>query len=237
MTPRCRSLLDATIARALAALTALVEAALADGGMTEERYARFLAMQYHLTKDVQAYFFTAAANRHVGELKGLRKFLIRFAVEEERHYELALRDYNALRPTADGTTAIPACPFAVDLWHAYFRATVTTRPFLRLGGTAVLENLGDGKIPAVKTLVSTSSCMRPDNTAFLRIHLHEELPHGQEVLAALGAAGLTEDDERDLLEGARRAAELYLSAIGWVLGLSPLAYFDTAHFAAEGLRA
>ena len=57
-----------------------------NGGLTKERYTRFLSMQYHLTKGVQKHFMAIAANSLTARKKNLRKWLINFAQEEEFHF-------------------------------------------------------------------------------------------------------------------------------------------------------
>ncbi len=53
--------LRAQIATSQALFAALLESALRAGPVTVEQYCRYLSMQYHLTRGVQAYFFAIAA--------------------------------------------------------------------------------------------------------------------------------------------------------------------------------
>jgi hypothetical protein len=46
---------------------------------------------------------------------------------------------------------------------------------------------------------------------FFRIHRHEEIPHGAQVLDAADEAAFTEGQWGDLLEGAKKGRELYMS--------------------------
>ena len=62
------------------------------GGLTPERYQRFLSMQYHLTNGVQKHFFAVAAHPEFASRKALRKFLLNFGDEEESHYLIAKKD-------------------------------------------------------------------------------------------------------------------------------------------------
>src|ERR1700760_2451951 len=59
------------------------------GGVTRERYVRYLSMQYHLTKEVQRPFMTIASHPSLARRKKLRDFLYGFALEEEPHFAVA----------------------------------------------------------------------------------------------------------------------------------------------------
>ena len=67
--------LRAQIAVAQGLFAQLLESGLRAGPVTVERYCRYLSMQYHLTKDVQAYFFAVAANAALAKRRKLRRFL------------------------------------------------------------------------------------------------------------------------------------------------------------------
>ena len=199
------------IAAAQALFAQLLESALRAGPVTVEQYCRYLSMQYHLTKDVQAYFFAAAANSALAKRRKLRRFLAEFANEEELHYLVAANDLLAFgrRPLAE--------PFDVTLWHAYFRSVVGTRPFLRLGAAAILENLSAGvaREPARRAL--SAPFMTRDNTKFLVLHQHETNPHGQQILDALAAETLTSAELDDLFLGAKQGTILYLRMARWAV--------------------
>jgi hypothetical protein len=181
------------------------------GGLTKERYVRFLSMQYHLTRDVQRHFFTCAAHPTMAHKKTLRKFLIEFAQEEELHFLIAAKDLENLHADIQ-----PIC-LDVRLWHSFFGGIVATKPFVRLGATCILENVSVGNADVIKKLMTEASYLNPRNTRFLVIHQHEELPHGDEILNALGAADLTQEDFDDLDEGARIGLTMYLRMFDWVV--------------------
>jgi hypothetical protein len=189
----------------------LLESALRTGPVTVDQYCRYLTMQYHLTKDVQAYFFAVAANAALAKRRKLRRFLCEFANEEELHYLVAANDLLALgrRPLAE--------PFDVTLWHSYFRGVVASRPYLRLGAAAILENLSAGvaREPARRAL--SAPFMTRDNTKFLVLHQHETNPHGDQIMAALAAEALTPDELHDLFLGARQGTVLYLRMARWAV--------------------
>ena len=189
----------------------LLEAALRSGPVTTDQYCRYLSMQYHLTRDVQAYFFTIAAHRSLAKRRKLRRFLCDFANEEELHYLVAGKDLLAL-----GLKPLPE-PFDVTLWHSYFRSVVATRPMLRLGAAAILENISAGvaREPARRAL--TAPFMNRDNTRFLVLHQHESLPHGEQMLEALEAHTFSETELGELLLGARQGAVLYLRMARWAV--------------------
>lgn len=204
------------IATSQALFAQLLESALRAGPVTVEQYCRYLSMQYHLTKDVQAYFLTVAANSALAKRRKLRRFLCDFANEEELHYLVAGNDLLALgrKPLAE--------PFDVTLWHSYFRSVVATRPFIRLGAAAILENLSAGvaREPARRAL--SAPFMTKDNTKFLVLHQHETNPHGEQILEALEAACLSEAELSDLFLGARQGTVLYLRMARWAIDESEL---------------
>ena len=184
----------------------------AETGLKAEQYIRYLQMQYHLTKDVQDTFLAIAAHAETRSYKKLRKFLINFAFEEEMHYKLAEKD---LKNTGAGTGEIP---FPVELWWAYQRQTVRQKPMERLGATAVLENVGNFAAPVIKDLLGSASFIHKRNTTFTQVHMHEELPHGDQILDALGAEHFSKMHQDQLLSGAEKATWLYASTIyDWII--------------------
>jgi hypothetical protein len=189
-----------------------------DNGVTPDIYHRYLSMQYHLTKGVQRYFFTAAAHASLSRMKRLRRFLCDFANEEELHYLVAANDLRALGqiPSAE--------PFDVQLWHAYFSREVVERPFVRLGAAAVLENLAGNDNRALLAKLLKAPFLGPGNTRFLVLHMHETLPHGEQILSALGAETLDDTQVRDLVEGAFKGGILYLRMVEWALNPAALTH-------------
>lgn len=208
--------LHAQIAAAQELFAQVLESAMRSGPVSVEQYCRYLSMQYHLTKDVQAYFLGVAANAALARRRKLRRFLCDFANEEELHYLVAGKDLSAL-----GRKPMPE-PFDVTLWHSYFRSVLRTRPFLRLGAAAVLENISAGvaREPARRAL--SAPFMTRDNTKFLVLHQHETIPHGDEILAALGAEQFSAAELRDLFLGARQGTVLYLRMAKWAVDLNEL---------------
>lgn len=184
------------------------------GGMTKTAYIRYLSFQHHLTKGVQRHFFTIAAHPSLAGRRQFRDFLYRFALEEEPHFDVARHDLEAM-----GESPSP-CPLDVRLWWAYFDHVVLTRPFVRLGATCVLENLGAGAGQLGHRLLEEAPFLNEKNTRFLQIHFHEELPHGEQIYAALLAANPDEQEILDLMEGARTGAVLYLRMARWAMELT-----------------
>lgn len=174
------------IAVAQSEFAALLARAIASSPLTIRQYQRYLSMQYHLTRDVQAYFMRAAAHRDLVRKKKLRKFLFDFANEEEQHYLVAAGDLTRM------DLPLLVEPLDVTLWHAHFRAIVDEWPFLRLGAACVLENLSGGAAREATREALKASFLTADNTRFVVLHLHELQPHGDQFLAALEAADLTE---------------------------------------------
>lgn len=181
------------------------------GAATREQYIRYLSFQYHLTKDVQRYFLSIAAHPDLARRRKLRAFLYNFANEEELHYLVAANDLDRLHEEP-----LPV-PLDVEIWHAYFRSVVETRPFIRLGAAVILENISAGVArPLVQQALSGTFLTR-DNTKFLVLHQHEALPHGDQILEAIAAANLEERQVADLLEGARKGIVLYCRMAEWAL--------------------
>lgn len=182
-----------------------------NGGLTKDRYQRFLSMQYHLTNGVQKHFFAAAANPMMTSKKSLRKFLLNFGDEEETHFQIAQKDLENL-----GESLLPA-PLDVKLWWAFFDRIVPERPFVRLGATCILENISGDARDTIKKLIADASYLTPRNTRFLVIHQHEELPHGDQIIDALKGADLNAEQLADLEEGAGYGTTLYLRMFQWVI--------------------
>lgn len=181
-------------------------------GILKEQYIRYLQMQYHLTQGVQATFLTIAGHPQTRNYKQLRKFLIQFGYEEEMHFKLAEKD---LKNTGG---EIGEVPFPVDLWWAYQKKVVECRPMERLGATAVLENVGNYSAPLIKKLLGDADFIDKKNTTFTQVHMHEELPHGDQILDALGSEKFSKEHEQQILEGADKATWLYASTIyDWII--------------------
>lgn len=185
----------------------------ATGGLTLEQYVRYLSMQFHLTKNVQRHFFRAASHPSLATTK-LRDFLLAFGVEEELHYRIAQKDLENL-----GAELQPA-PLDVQLWWAYFNSIIDSRPFVRLGATCILENLGSGSADIAKRLLQNAPFVSERTARFMQTHLHEDLPHGEQIMAALAASHLSLSDLSDLAEGAASGAILYLRMVDWALDSS-----------------
>jgi hypothetical protein len=182
------------------------------GGLTQERYIRFLSMQYHLTKGVQKHFMAIAANSLTAKKRNLRKWLINFAQEEEFHFEIAKADLKNLE-----TEPLPI-PFDTQLWWNYFDSILPTRPFIRLGATCILENISDGSADVLDEMIKSSTFLSPQNLRFLLIHRHgPNLAHGDQILEALSTADLTAEEQQDVLLGAQRATTFYMRFAHWIV--------------------
>lgn len=180
-------------------------------GLSVDMYHRYLSMQYHLTKGVQRYFLTAAAHADLARMRRLRRFLFDFANEEELHYLVAGKDISTL-----GLPVLPE-PIDVQLWHAYFGQVVVTRPFVRLGAACLLENLSSPDNRPLIAKLLQAPFLSPANTKFLVLHMHETLPHGEQILAALSQETLDPRQQDDLVEGARKGGVMYLRMVDWAL--------------------
>jgi hypothetical protein len=213
------SSLSELIASARARYTKLLATSFESRELTKDQYHRYLSMQYHLTKGVQWYFYTAAAHESLRRRRKLRRFLVEFANEEELHYLVAANDLH--------TMGLPvlAEPFDVELWHAYMTREVQARPFIRLGAAAVLENLASPDNHALLKRILSAPFLNRDNTKFLTLHMHESVPHGQEIMDTLGAEALEASHVADLEEGARKGTVLYLRMAEWALDTEALSAF------------
>lgn len=177
-----------------------------------EQYARFLTMQYWLTQDVQAEFYTMAGHRSLRNRKSLREFFVKFAEEEEPHYMIAGKDLEKLGLQPGDR------PIDVVLWKTYFEKEVWNRPFIRLGATCILENISNKSNDEILTLVKNSPGINEDNTRFLILHMHgPALPHGEEVLEAIEAVELSDEEWKDLEFGAQIGKKIYLQLVNWII--------------------
>ena len=179
-----------------------------NGGLTREIYIRYLSFQHHQTKGVQRHFFKVASHPELSAKRSLREFLFNFALEEVPHSKVA--EVDMLRM---GVKPLP-CPLDVSLWLAYFDRIVETRPFVRLGATCVLENLGAGAGALGREMLE-ADFLSPDCTRFIEIHFHEALPHGDQIIQALEGAELSEQNMADLIEGANVGSIMYLRFVDW----------------------
>lgn len=186
------------------------------GGLRRDQYVRYLSFQYHLTKGVQRHFLKVAAHPRLAHKNLLREFLFRFGLEEEPHYKVAEVDLQRL-----GEKPVP-CPLDVSMWWAYFDQIVEHRPFVRLGATCVLENLGAGAGVLGHQLLDSAPFLNKSNTRFLTIHFHELLPHGDQIINALEQAPLDPLDIDELVEGANVGSIIYLRMALWAMGLDEL---------------
>jgi hypothetical protein len=182
------------------------------GKFEVEQYARFLTMQFYLTQDVQQEFYNMAGNKDFIRRKSLRKFLVKFAEEEEPHYMIAKKDLENLN-------LVPGPkPLDVYFWKIFFEKQVLERPFLRIGATCVLENIANTSNKEILSLVDSTPELNSSNTQFLRIHLHgPELPHGDEVFEAVSNITLSESELSDLEIGARIGKKIYLQLVDWII--------------------
>lgn len=181
------------------------------GGLTRDQYIRYLSMQYHLTNGVHRHFFMVAAHESFFRRRKFREFLFNFAMEEERHFEIAKTDLAKM-----GEVPLP-CPIDVELWHLYYNSVIPTRPFLRLGATCVLENLTKGCDNILNELITKSSFLKPENTHFLQIHRHStELPHGDQIVGQVSSLTLTDIEGTDVFKGIEIGSIFMKRMLDWV---------------------
>ncbi len=181
-------------------------------GLEIEQYIRYLQIQYHLTKGVQNTFLAMAAHEDTRPYKKLRPFLVNFGYEEEMHYKLAEKDLKELGSETG------SMPFVVELWWAYQKSILPVKPMERLGATAILENIGNYAAPIIKDLFAEADFINKRNSSFTLVHMHEELPHGAQILDVLANENFSELHQTQILEGAKRATWLYATTIyDWII--------------------
>ena len=208
------------IGRAQREFARLLNNLIESGGTSLPIYQRYLSMQYHLTKRVHRYFLSAASHEDLAGRRNLRRFLVDFANEEEKHYLVAANDLLELGLN------ILAPPLDVILWHAYFQSIVIERPFIRLGTACILENIAGGEAKPFAKAALTSAFLNQNNSRSLILHQHEHLPHGEQITAALMDAHLEAGQLQDLAIGARQGAVKYLRMANWAISEK-----DVSHFA------
>ena len=204
------------VTRARTVLHQDIENMSASGGFTREIYHRYISFQYHLTKGVQRSILKCVGHPDLSGKKQLRKFLFSFALEEEPHFKVAESDLRNM-----GLTPMKM-PLDVALWWTYFDRIVEEKPFVRLGTTCVLENLGAGAGPLVRPLFEKAGFLNRKNTRFLEIHLHEILPHGDQIFDALRSVSLDQTNLEHLIEGANTGSIMYLRLAKWAMGTDEL---------------
>jgi hypothetical protein len=194
------------------ALKDRLEGLAAAKGIQKDMYIKYLSMQYHLTKDVQSHFYRIAGHSTLVNRKSLREFLVKFADEEAPHYAIAEKDLKHL-----GVSPL-AVPMDVELWRAYFLSVLDHNPFIRLGATCILENITQDSGEIIRSLIKRSDYLEPRNLMFLTIHMHgAQLPHGDQILAALADVTLTASEVQDLEKGATYGAAMFLRMLDWAL--------------------
>lgn len=193
-----------------------MDALLVEGqGLPKEKYIRYLSMQYHLTNGVPRHFMQAASHPSMARRKPLREFLFNFAIEEEPHYMVAKKDLENM-----GVEPLPI-PAETEIWWAYFNSIIADHPFIRLGATSVLENIGIKSHAVVDQLFAKAGYLTKTNTVFFQIHKHgPNLNHGAEIFNALEEANLSQDLLDDVIKGAKIGTKLYLDMADWALGES-----------------
>jgi hypothetical protein len=183
------------------------------GGVTEEQYINYLSMQYHLTKDVQRYFYNIASHSDFIHSKGLRNFLVNFANEEEPHYMIAANDLKNMNQEVRPVT------LDVKLWHSYFRSTLEQNPYLRLGAVTILENVSGKSGELINEILFSAKFLNPRNTRFFAIHKHDSsLPHGDQILEAIVNAKFSSAQLNMLTLGAQEARIMYSRMVNVALG-------------------
>ncbi|HEY9630486.1 MAG TPA: hypothetical protein V6C84_24590 [Coleofasciculaceae cyanobacterium] len=197
-------------------LRRMLEQVVAEGGITKEQYARYLAVQYYLTNGVQRHFMVAASHPKFAGCRKFRDFLYKFAIEEEPHYKMAESDVRNLGQ------AMPPEPLDVKLWWLFFNSIIHERPLVRLGATCVLENFGSGASDIIKPMLANAKFINERTSTFIVLHMHEEVKHGDQILEAISWLKLSDEDIADLEIGSEIGATIFLRMLGWAFNQDPI---------------
>jgi len=171
----------------------------------KENYIKYLSMQYHLTQNVQKDFFLVASHESLFNKLSLRKFLFNFALEEEKHFLIALNDIK------NSNAILHSICLDTQLWKNFFDKKIITNPFLRLGATCILENITSESENLLNILLEKADFITTKNVKFITIHRHDEsLPHGDEILINLAKANLNDQEYSDLKLGAKYGKIMFM---------------------------
>lgn len=211
---RTRAELESEIGLAREGVRQILKRIIASGGLTRERYIRFLSAHYHLTKGVHRTLFAIAAHPLLVNKPALRRFLVDRGAAQEPHYRLAEADLDAL-----GAAPEPEC-FDGEVWHAYFAQMLERRPLLRLGAGCVLEAIADGAQDLIEEAVAVAGDFDTvlAHRRFLTVQLFEAEPaEAQPMFTMLSRSELEAVELEALIEGAHNGATLYLRILDHAL--------------------
>ena len=78
--------------------------------------------------------------------------------------------------------------------------------------------MGNYAAPLIKELFASADFITQQNTTFTRIHMHEELPHGDQIMEVLSGENFSELHQKQILEGAAKATWLYADQVyNWII--------------------
>lgn len=196
-----REAIRATLSASLERLRAVLEP-FAASGISKMAYTQYLSDQAFMVRDVCPQMLAVASSPELAGRNSLRRFLIELALEEEAHHEIARTDLQSLD--------VEVRPPSLDarLWHLYSSALATSKPFQRLGVSVVLENSGAVVGSVVRTILAESPFLNAGNTKFVRAHLHDDIPHGEQLLRALDDGELDNSEIRTLETGIEDAGTM-----------------------------
>ncbi|MBS0367471.1 MAG: hypothetical protein JSR67_16775 [Proteobacteria bacterium] len=189
-----------------------LEESLGQTVITKDAYIQYLSDQAYMVHDVCRQMLGVAAHKTMLRRPRLRKFLIDFGLEEETHHRVAEADIRHL----GGELQPPSLD--AKLWFMYFASLVRDEPFRRIGASIVLENSGKEIGPLVQRIFAKATFLNDSSTRFVRAHLHDDVPHGDQLLEALGASKWTADELRQLTSGIEDAGILLARLIRSTFG-------------------
>jgi hypothetical protein len=194
--------IDPALKDALGRVRRALEESLGQTVITKNAYVQYLSDQAYMVHDVCRQMLGVASHSSMLRRPLLRKFLIDFGQEEETHHRVAEADIKQLgeelrKPSLDA-----------KLWFMYFASLVREEPIRRIGASIVLENSGKEIGPLVQNIFAKATFLSDSSTRFVRAHLHDDIPHGDQLLEALGSSDWTSEEIGELTAGIEDAGIL-----------------------------
>jgi hypothetical protein len=202
-----REQIDRSLSEALTRVRDALDEALGNWPISQDAYVQYLSDQAYMVHDVCRQMLGVAAHPTMLRRPALRKFLIAFGLEEETHHRLAEADLKHLgaetrKPSLDA-----------KLWFMYCASLVTDSPVRRIGFSVVLENSGKVIGPTVQAIFAKAPFLTDSNTRFVRAHLHDDIPHGDQLLEAIDACEWTPEESAELVGGINDAGTMLVRLI------------------------
>jgi hypothetical protein len=196
------SRVEPALKEALVRVRRALEDSLGQSVISRDAYIQFLSDQAYMVHDVCGQMLSIASHPSMFRRPLLRRFLIEFGLEEETHHRVAESDIRQL----GGEPAKPSLD--AKLWFMYFASLAQEEPIRRIGASIVLESIGNEIGPLVQSIFAKATFLGDSSTRFVRAHLHEDVPHGDQLLEALGSSDWTSEEIAELTDGIAEAGIL-----------------------------